>query len=90
MRIYLADLCYLTDWDTNHPLPLNVGYVGAYLKARRPGDEIRLFKDPLHTGENRVLLGVIQILRDPFDQFVAVRAEGRRVHRTRQRLCACA
>ena len=46
MRVYLADLCYLSDWDTNHPVPLNVGYVGAYLRARRPGDEIELFKDP--------------------------------------------
>ena len=46
MRVYLADLCYLNDWDTNHPVPLNVGYVGAYLKARRPGDEVALFKDP--------------------------------------------
>lgn len=47
MRVYLADLCYLNDWDTNHPVPLNVGYVAAYLKQQRPGDEIRLFKDPL-------------------------------------------
>ena len=47
MRVYLADLCYLSDWDTNHPVPLNVGYIGAYLQAHRPGDEIQLFKDPL-------------------------------------------
>ena len=46
MRVYLADLCYLNDWDTNHPVPLNIGYVGAYLQSRRPTDEIRLFKDP--------------------------------------------
>lgn len=46
MRVYLADLCYLSDWDTNHPVPLNVGYIGAYLKGQRPGDEIHLFKDP--------------------------------------------
>lgn len=46
MRVYLADLCYLNDWDTNHPVPLNIGYVGAYLQSRRPADEIRLFKDP--------------------------------------------
>lgn len=46
MRVYLADLCYLNDWDTNHPVPLNVGYVAAYLRAHRPGDEVELFKDP--------------------------------------------
>jgi hypothetical protein len=46
MRVYLADLCYLHDWDTNQPVPLNVGYIAAYLQARRPGDEIAIFKDP--------------------------------------------
>jgi len=46
MRIYLADLCYLHDWDNNQPVPLNVGYIAAYLKRERPGDEIELFKDP--------------------------------------------
>ena len=48
MRVYLADLCYLNDWDTNQPVPLNVGYIAAYLKARRPGDDIQIFKDPRH------------------------------------------
>ena len=48
MRVYLADLCYLNDWDTNQPVPLNVGYIAAYLLAARPGDEITIFKDPLH------------------------------------------
>src|SRR5689334_252818 len=47
MRVYLADLAYLNEWDTNQPVPLNVGYIGAYLQQHRPGDEIRLFKDPL-------------------------------------------
>lgn len=46
MRIYLADLCYLHDWDNNQPVPLNVGYIAAYLKRERPGDDISLFKDP--------------------------------------------
>ncbi len=46
MKVYLADLCYLVEGDTNHPVPLNAGYVGAYLKAHRPGDDVRLFKDP--------------------------------------------
>src|SRR5688572_18454342 len=48
MRVYLADLCYLNDWDTNQPVPLNVGYIAAYLQAHRSGDEIKIFKDPLH------------------------------------------
>ncbi len=46
MRVFLADLSYLSDFDTNHPVPLNIGYIAAYLKERRPGDEIELFKDP--------------------------------------------
>ena len=46
MRVYLSDLSYLSEYDTNHPVPLNVGYVAAYLKKHRPGDEIELFKDP--------------------------------------------
>jgi Radical SAM superfamily len=46
VRVYLADLSYLSDFDTNHPVPLNVGYIGAYLKQHRPGDDIELFKDP--------------------------------------------
>lgn len=47
MRIYLADLCYLNEWDTNNPVPLNVGYVAAYLRSHRRGDDVRLFKDPV-------------------------------------------
>jgi hypothetical protein len=47
MRVYLADLSYLSDFDTNHPVPLNVGYIGAYLNRHRPADEIELFKDPV-------------------------------------------
>jgi len=46
MRIFLTDLCYLHDWDNNQPVPLNVGYIAAYLKRERPGDEIEIFKDP--------------------------------------------
>jgi hypothetical protein len=47
MRVYLADLSYLSEFDTNQPVPLNIGYIGAYLRGHRPGDEIELFKDPL-------------------------------------------
>ena len=46
MRIYLADLCYLHDWDNNQPLPLNVGYIAAYLLKHRPDVSIEIFKDP--------------------------------------------
>lgn len=46
MRIYLADLCYLHDWDNNQPLPLNIGYIAAYLLKSRPDVKIELFKDP--------------------------------------------
>lgn len=44
--IYLADLCYLHDWDNNQPVPLNVGYIGAYLKKHIPEVSIEIFKDP--------------------------------------------
>ena len=47
MRVYLADLAYLNDWDTNQPVPLNVAYIASYLRQQRPGDEIEIFKDPL-------------------------------------------
>ena len=47
MRVYLSDLSYMSEHDTNHPVPLNVAYVGAYLQKHRPGDEIELFKDPV-------------------------------------------
>ncbi len=46
MRIYIADLCYLHDWDNNQPLPLNVAYVTAYLKQKNPDVSIEIFKDP--------------------------------------------
>ncbi|MBI3553515.1 MAG: hypothetical protein HY077_13550 [Elusimicrobia bacterium] len=46
MLIYLADLCYLHDWDNNQPLPLNVGYIAAYLLKSRPDVKVEIFKDP--------------------------------------------
>ena len=46
MRIYIADLCYLHDWDNNQPLPLNVAYITAYLKQKNPDVSIEIFKDP--------------------------------------------
>ena len=47
MLIYLADLCYFHDWDNIQPLPLNVGYVAAYLKNKHPEVSIEIFKDPI-------------------------------------------
>ena len=46
MRIYLADLNYLYDWDNIRPVPLGIGYVAAYLLDRIPNHEVELFKDP--------------------------------------------
>tara|TARA_B110001454_G_scaffold51644_1_gene50564 strand:+ start:3493 stop:5610 length:2118 start_codon:yes stop_codon:yes gene_type:complete len=47
MLIYLADLCYFHDWDNIQPIPLNVGYIAAYLKNKHPEVSIELFKDPI-------------------------------------------
>ena len=47
MLIYLADLCYFHDWDNIQPLPLNVGYVAAYLKNKHPEVSIEIFKEPI-------------------------------------------
>jgi len=47
MLIYLADLCYFHDWDNIQPLPLNVGYIAAYLKNKHPEISIEVFKDPI-------------------------------------------
>ena len=46
MQIYLADLCYFHDWDNIQPLPLNVGYIAAYLKNKHPEILVEIFKDP--------------------------------------------
>ena len=47
MLIYLADLCYFHEWDNLQPLPLNVGYIAAYLKNKHPEISIEIFKDPI-------------------------------------------
>ncbi len=46
LKIYLADLCYLHDWDNNQPYPLNVGYIASYLKSKISDITIEIFKDP--------------------------------------------
>ena len=46
MLIYLGDLAYFHSWDNIQPIPLNVGYVAAYLKEKHPEIEIEIFKEP--------------------------------------------
>ena len=45
-RIIVGDLCYLHDWDYSRPLPLNAGYVAAYLIEQQPDVEVDIFKRP--------------------------------------------
>lgn len=47
MLIYLADICYFHDWDNIQPIPLNVGYIAAYLKNKHPELSVEIFKDPI-------------------------------------------
>lgn len=47
MLIYLADICYFHDWDNIQPIPLNVGYITAYLKNKHPEISVEIFKDPI-------------------------------------------
>jgi len=54
MLIYLADICYFHDWDNIQPIPLNVGYIAAYLKSKHPEVSIEIFKDPIKL-KNRIL-----------------------------------
>jgi putative methyltransferase len=42
----LADLAYLSLDEFIHPLPLNVGYIGAYLKQELKNVNITIIKDP--------------------------------------------
>ena len=46
MLIYLCDLAYFHKWDNIQPIPLNVGYIAAYLKERHPEIVIEIFKEP--------------------------------------------
>ena len=51
MKIALADLTCLSKDDHALPVPLNVGYIAAYLKQEVAGVEADLFKDPLRFRE---------------------------------------
>ncbi|MDP6518104.1 MAG: radical SAM protein [Alphaproteobacteria bacterium] len=47
ITVYLGDLGYYNDYNFNQPTPLNVAYVGRYLKTRVPEARVELFKHPL-------------------------------------------
>ena len=46
MRVYLGDMDYLGAPGDMSVIPLNVGYVGAYLKKRMPDVSLEIFKYP--------------------------------------------
>lgn len=45
-KIALADLSYVSKDDYAQALPLNIGYLGAYLEQELPDVKVELFKDP--------------------------------------------
>lgn len=45
MRIYFADLAYLSENDYTTPLPLNAGFISSYVLKHLPVN-IKIFKDP--------------------------------------------
>ncbi len=45
--IYLGDLGYYNDYNYSQPTPLNVAYIGSYLRARIPGQKVEIFKNPI-------------------------------------------
>lgn len=45
--IYLGDLGYYNDYNYSQPTPLNVAYIGSYLRTRVPGQTIEIFKNPI-------------------------------------------
>jgi putative methyltransferase len=61
MLIYLGDLCYFHEWDNIQPIPLNIGYIAAYLKNKHPETSIELFKDPIKL-QNRISQNAPDIL----------------------------
>ena len=52
MNIYLADLDYIDPNSYSHTIPLNVGYIAAYLKKIFPNISVRIFKDPEELMDN--------------------------------------
>lgn len=44
-RVLIGDLCYIDEWDYYRPLPLNAGYIAAYLKQEQPDIPVEVFKD---------------------------------------------
>ena len=45
--IYLGDLGYYNDYNYSQPTPLNVAYIGSYLRTRVPGQTVEIFKNPI-------------------------------------------
>ena len=45
-NIDLRDLGYYNDYNHSRPTPLNVAYLGGYLKTPVPGQKVELFKNP--------------------------------------------
>lgn len=46
MKIYLGDLAYLQENDSNQPVPLNVAYLATYVQKHVDGIEVEIFRDP--------------------------------------------
>ena len=47
ISIYLGDLGYFNDYNFSQPTPLNVGYIGEYLRTQVPEARVELFKNPV-------------------------------------------
>ena len=47
INIFLGDLGYCNDYNYSQPTPLNVGYIGEYLRTQVPGARVELFKNPV-------------------------------------------
>ena len=45
--IYLGDLGYYNDYNYSQPTPLNVAYIGSYLKTQIPEQKVEIFKNPI-------------------------------------------
>ena len=47
ISIYLGDLGYFNDYNFSQPTPLNVAYIGEYLRTQVPEARVELFKNPV-------------------------------------------
>ena len=46
MKIFIADLGYVSSIDFEHTVPLNAGLIAAYTLNHIPDLKIEIFKDP--------------------------------------------